>query len=160
MLFSSVPFLYYFLPAVILCYFLVPKGLKNTVLLVFSLAFYAWGEPKYVLLMLATIALFYICGLAIGKANTQSLKKLWLLVSVVVGVGLLAVFNFALEDTHCRCMVGDEVAECREIFNTDRRHFGGEGRISEGYLHMVENGVLPLSIPAMTAIFFRVFFRE
>ena len=74
--------------------------------------------------------------------------------------GLLAVFNFALEDTHCRCMVGDEVAECREIFNTDRRHFGGEGRISEGYLHMVENGVLPLSIPAMTAIFFRVFFRE
>jgi len=95
MLFSSVPFLYYFLPAVLLCYFLVPKGLKNTVLLVFSLAFYAWGEPKYVLLMLATIALFYICGLAIGKANTQSLKKLWLLVSVVVGVGLLAVFKYA-----------------------------------------------------------------
>ena len=55
MVFSSVPFLYYFLPAVILCYFLSPKKLKNTVLLLFSLVFYAWGEPKYVLLMVATM---------------------------------------------------------------------------------------------------------
>jgi len=94
-LFSSIPFLYYFLPLVILCYFLVPRGLKNTVLLVFSLGFYAWGEPKYVFLMLATIVLFYICGRAIGKARTQAWKKTWLVVSVVVSLGLLAVFKYA-----------------------------------------------------------------
>ena len=67
MVFSGIPFLYYFLPAVILCYFISPKRLKNTVLLLFSLVFYAWGEPKYVLLMVATILSFYLCGLAISE---------------------------------------------------------------------------------------------
>ena len=95
MLFSSVPFLYYFLPAVILCYFLVPRQLKNTVLLLFSLAFYAWGEPRYVLLMVVTIAAFYSCGLAIGKANSNGWKKCWLWVSIIVGIGFLAVFKYA-----------------------------------------------------------------
>ncbi len=95
MLFSGIPFLYYFLPAVILCYFLSPKILKNTVLLAFSLVFYAWGEPKYVLLMLATIALFYICGLAMDKAQSGQWKKFWLSVSVVISLGLLAVFKYA-----------------------------------------------------------------
>ncbi len=95
MLFSSIPFLYYFLPIVIICYFLVPKNLKNTVLLVFSLVFYAWGEPKYVLLMLATIGLFYGCGLAIGRAQSKNGKKFWLWVSVVISLGLLAIFKYA-----------------------------------------------------------------
>ena len=58
MLFSGIPFLYCFLPLVVLVYFLVPRGLKNTVLLLFSLVFYGWGEPKYVFLMLTTIAAF------------------------------------------------------------------------------------------------------
>ena len=95
MLFSSIPFLYYFLPAVILCYFLAPKNLKNSVLLVFSLGFYAWGEPRYVFLMLATIGAFYCCGLAIGKAKTEAWKRVWLITSVVIGLGLLAVFKYA-----------------------------------------------------------------
>ena len=95
MLFSSIPFLYCFLPAVILVYFLVPKALKNAVLLLFSLLFYAWGEPKYVFLMIATIVVFYGCGLAIGKAKAQSWKKVWLITSVVVGLGLLGVFKYA-----------------------------------------------------------------
>ena len=95
MLFSGIPFLYYFLPLVILCYFLAPKSFKNTVLLVFSLVFYAWGEPKYVFLMLATIGLFYGCGLAIGKAEERKWKKFWLIVSVVISLGLLAVFKYA-----------------------------------------------------------------
>ncbi len=93
MVFSSIPFLYYFLPAVILCYFLSPKRLKNTVLLLFSLVFYAWGEPKYVILMVATIISFYLCGLAIGK--TQKYKKFFLILSVVIGIGLLGVFKYA-----------------------------------------------------------------
>ena len=95
MLFSSIPFLYCFLPAVVLVYFLVPRKLKNTVLLLFSLVFYAWGEPKYVFLMLATIAVFYGCGLAIGKAKRKKWKKFWLILSVVVGIGLLAIFKYA-----------------------------------------------------------------
>ena len=95
MLFSSIPFLYYFLPVVMLCYFLAPKGLRNTVLLVLSLLFYAWGEPKYVVLMLATILVFYGCGLAIGSAKQTRWKKLWLWVSVGVGIGFLAVFKYA-----------------------------------------------------------------
>ena len=95
MLFSSIPFLYYFLPLVILCYFLAPKSLKNGILLVFSLGFYAWGEPKYVFLMLATIGLFYGCGLAIGKAQTLIWKRVWLITSVVISLGFLAVFKYA-----------------------------------------------------------------
>ena len=95
MLFSGIPFLYCFLPAVVLVYFLVPQRLKNAVLLLFSLFFYGWGEPKYVFLMMATIAAFYGCGLAIGKAQTKAYKKLWLFLSAAVGIGLLAVFKYA-----------------------------------------------------------------
>ena len=95
MLFSSIPFLYCFLPAVVLVYFLVPKGLKNAVLLLFSLLFYAWGEPRYVFLMLATIAVFYGCGLAIGKCKNRSWQKFWLTVSVVVSLALLGIFKYA-----------------------------------------------------------------
>ena len=95
MLFSSLPFLFYFLPAVLIVYFLVPRWAKNGVLLLSSLVFYGWGEPKYVYLMIATIGLFYGCGLAIECAKQQRWKKVWLLVSVVLSLGLLAVFKYA-----------------------------------------------------------------
>ena len=95
MLFSSISFLYYFLPAVLLAYFLVPAKLKNTVLLLFSLVFYAWGEPKYVFLMIATIGLFYGCGLAIDRCQTKKGKKFFLILSVTVSLALLAIFKYA-----------------------------------------------------------------
>lgn len=95
MLFSSISFLYYFLPAVLLVYFLVPRKLKNTVLLLASLFFYGWGEPKYLLLMLFSIVLFYFCGLAIGKAKSQRAKKSFLTLSVVVSLLLLGIFKYA-----------------------------------------------------------------
>ena len=95
MLFSSIPFLYYFLPAVLLIYFLVPGKARNAVLLVSSLIFYGWGEPKYLALMAASILLFYGCGLAIGKWETKKWKKFWLTVSIVVSLALLAVFKYA-----------------------------------------------------------------
>ena len=63
MLFSSIPFLYYFLPLVLAVYFLTPARFRNAVLLLASLIFYAWGEPKYVLLMLASILSGYGFGL-------------------------------------------------------------------------------------------------
>ena len=68
MLFSSIPFLYYFLPITLLFYFAVPWKLKNAVLLLSSLVFYGWGEPKLLILMLFTITVMYFCGLAIGAA--------------------------------------------------------------------------------------------
>jgi len=95
MLFSSIPFLYYFLPAVLILHFLVPWKLKNTVLLLFSLTFYGWGEPKLLFLMVFTIALFYFCGLAIGRAAQQRWKKFWLTVSVVISIALLGIFKYA-----------------------------------------------------------------
>jgi len=95
MLFSSLPFLFYFLPAVLIAYFLVPRWAKNGVLLLSSLIFYGWGEPRYVFLMIATIGLFYGCGLAIAYAKKKIWKKIWLLVSIVLSLGLLAVFKYA-----------------------------------------------------------------
>ena len=95
MLFSSLTFLYFFLPAVLITYFLVPRVLKNTVLLLFSLVFYAWGEPKLVFLMIFTIALFYGCGLAIAKCTEQKWRRFWLIVSVVISIGLLGLFKYA-----------------------------------------------------------------
>ena len=95
MIFSSIPFLYYFMPIVLLVYFLVPRVLKNTVLLVSSLVFYAWGEPKLVMLMIFTILVFYGCGLAMGATQKRAWQKFWLIVSIVISVGLLAVFKYA-----------------------------------------------------------------
>ena len=95
MLFSSIPFLYYFLPIVVAVYFLVPKAGRNAVLLIASLVFYGWGEPKYVFLMAGTILLFYLCGLAVEKAAKQRWKKVWMLTAVVVSIALLAVFKYA-----------------------------------------------------------------
>ena len=95
MLFSSVTFLFYFLPAVLILYFLVPRFLKNTVLLISSLIFYGWGEPKLLFLMIFTILMFFGCGLMIERSRTQKGKKLWLTVSIVISIGLLALFKYA-----------------------------------------------------------------
>ena len=95
MLFSSIPFLYYFLPAVILFYFIAPKALKNSVLLVFSLIFYAWGEPKYVFLMLATVGTNYILGILIEKFKGHFLSKFFLMLSVGASLAVLGFFKYA-----------------------------------------------------------------
>ena len=92
MLFSSIPFLYYFLPLVLIVYFAVPKSWRNALLLIASLIFYGWGEPKYLILMAASILAFYGFGLAIGYGKR---KKLWLTLSVVTGVVLLTIFKYA-----------------------------------------------------------------
>ncbi len=95
MLFSSIPFLYYFLPAVLILYFLVPWRMKNAVLLLFSLLFYGWGEPKLLFLMVFTIILFYFCGLFMERAEARRDKKFWLIVSIVISLGLLGIFKYA-----------------------------------------------------------------
>lgn len=95
MIFSSITFLYYFLPAVLLVYFLVPKRFKNTILLVSSLIFYGWGEPKYLFLMIGSIILFYVCGIGIEQSKSKGKKKFWLIVSIAVSISLLGIFKYA-----------------------------------------------------------------
>jgi alginate O-acetyltransferase complex protein AlgI len=92
MLFSGIPFLFYFLPVVLILYFLAPNKLKNTVLLLCSLLFYAWGEPKYVFLMIASILLYYGFGLGI---DCTKYKKVFLTASILTGIVMLGVFKYA-----------------------------------------------------------------
>ena len=93
MLFSSVTFLYYFLPCVLVLYFGAPEKLKNVVLLVSSLFFYGWGEPKFVILMILTIIVGYILGLLTEKHPSK--QKIYLILSVVYSLGTLSYFKYA-----------------------------------------------------------------
>ena len=95
MLFSTNTFLFGFLPAVVVLYYLCPRRCRNVLLLVSSLIFYGWGEPKYVLLMLVSILLNYFCGLAAGKRQTQqrSVRGV-LIVGVVLNLGMLGFFKY------------------------------------------------------------------
>ena len=95
MLFSGIPFLYYFLPVVLILYFIAPQKLKNTVLLISSLVFYGWGEPKYVVLMVASIIIGYVSGLLIEAKNNKRDKKIILFISVFINLGFLAYFKYA-----------------------------------------------------------------
>ena len=95
MLFSSIPFAYYFLPAVLALYFAVPFRFKNAVLLAFSLVFYGWGEPIYLLLMMASILAGWLFGLLIGKYRGTPKARLFLILSLVTSLGLLGWFKYA-----------------------------------------------------------------
>lgn len=97
MLFSSIPFLYYFLPAVMLLHFIVPARFKNTILFLFSMFFYFWGEPKYILLMVISIITGYIGGLVVGKlkqTGKEKPAKVALVLALAVLLGFLAVFKY------------------------------------------------------------------
>lgn len=94
MLFSSIPFLYYFLPVVLLLYFIVPKCLKNGVLLISSLFFYAWGEPRIVLIMIASILVGYVSGLLIEAFRHKKADKIIMIVSVVIQLGCLVYYKY------------------------------------------------------------------
>ena len=98
MLFSSIPFLYYFIPVVMLCYFAVPKCLKNSVLLLASLFFYAWGEPRFVVLMVISITQGYIAGLWIERFRRKEQygrSKVILTASVLFSLGMLGYCKYA-----------------------------------------------------------------
>ena len=95
MLFSSIPFLYYFLPIVLIVYFIVPKSFKNFVLLLSSLFFYGWGESKYVVLMLTIIFCGYLLGLLIEQYKNQTMRKIWLGTAVVIDIAVLGYFKYA-----------------------------------------------------------------
>lgn len=90
MLFTSISFLYYFLPIIISIYFIVPKKMRNFVLLISSIVFYFYGEPKYIFLMLAEILIAYIGAILIDKYKSKSL----LIATISIHIGLLFVFKY------------------------------------------------------------------
>ena len=98
MIFSSVFFIFVFLPVVLLAYFLVPKKCKNVVILIASLIFYAWGEPIYIVLMIFSILFNYLSGLEIDdcKERGDVLKgKIAFWMAVGVNLGILGFFKYA-----------------------------------------------------------------
>lgn len=95
MVFSSTIFLCVYLPLVLLGYYICPKKGRNLFLLIVSLVFYAWGEPKYVFLMIFSILVNYIFGRLMDKnRGRQKRMKLLLVLSVVIDLGLLSVFKY------------------------------------------------------------------
>ena len=97
MVFSSIPFIFFFLPVFLILYYLVPYKVKNILLLIFSLIFYAWGEPIYILLMIFSSVVDYTNGRMIEKyaQNNQKRKKLFLIISIIVNLSLLGFFKYA-----------------------------------------------------------------
>ena len=98
MVFSSISFLTFFLPCLLACYFLIPsrfRGARNGVLLVFSLVFYACGGPKFLLLMILSIAVNYVCGLFASSSYKKGGRKAALWSAVGIGIGLLGYFKYA-----------------------------------------------------------------
>lgn len=96
MVFSSIPFLFFFLPVFLACYYIVPFQAKNYVLLVFSLIFYAWGEPVYIILMIAASLVDYSNGRLMTRFGTTKGKRtIFLVISVCINLSMLLFFKYA-----------------------------------------------------------------
>ena len=95
MLFSSITFLFMFLPITMVVYYIVPQKFKNIVMLLASIFFYAWGEPVYIILMLLSILLNYFCGQDIdAKREDERKAKRSLIFAVVINLLLLGFFKY------------------------------------------------------------------
>ncbi len=95
MLFSSPIFIYIFLPIILLCYYISPKFLKNGILLIGSLLFYAWGGVSLLALLLISIILNYAFGILIDKSKTKKLKNISISAGIIINIGLLMYFKYA-----------------------------------------------------------------
>lgn len=103
MLFSSMEFLFLFFPITLIICAILPRAAKNYWLCAASLFFYAWGEPRFVLIMLASIVFNYLIALGIEAGRVRRAARLWLIVGLAADVGLLFVFkylNFAIRTAH------------------------------------------------------------
>jgi alginate O-acetyltransferase complex protein AlgI len=96
MLFSSLLFLFVFLPAVLALYYISPWRIKNLILFISSLIFYAWGEPVYIIIMLLSTITDYSFGLLLSRPKLNAVQRKWIVVcSVIVNLGLLSYFKYA-----------------------------------------------------------------
>ncbi len=95
MVFSSILFIFQFLPIALILYYITPKKAKNLTLFLVSLVFYSWGEVRYFPIMITTIIVNYFCALAIEKFDERnSLRRLFLLLAMIVSLGFLFVFKY------------------------------------------------------------------
>ena len=94
MVFSSISFLFYFLPITLLIYNIVPKKLRNTILLIASLFFYFYGEPKYIIVLLFSIIFNYYSAKIIVNISNKITKKLLLISNLVINFGILIYFKY------------------------------------------------------------------
>ncbi|MCC0637329.1 MBOAT family O-acyltransferase [Clostridioides sp. ES-S-0001-02] len=92
MIFSSLIFLFSFFPVTLICYYLANSKYKNVVLLLASIAFYAWGEPKYIFLMMLSIIVNYILGIKVSYSKD---KKIWVVLSVIYNISILGIFKYS-----------------------------------------------------------------
>ena len=100
MLFTSLEFLFAFLPITLAVYFILPIKARNYWLLLVSLFFYAWGEPEFLLVMIGSIIFNYLIALRIAELRdnpsekSQGLKKLMMAVAVVINIGVLFIYKY------------------------------------------------------------------
>ncbi len=95
MVFTSISFIYYFLPLLLICYFVVPKKFRNIILLMFSVLFYFYEEPKYILLMLIEVLISYVVGLLIDKYKSKNILIIGIFIHVLL-FGIFKYFNFVI----------------------------------------------------------------
>lgn len=95
MVFSSTIFLFFFLPIVLGIYYLVPSKFKNTILLISSLIFYAWGEPVYILLMCFSSFVDYLNGRVLAKNDNEKSRKRYLTLAIIINLSLLGFFKYS-----------------------------------------------------------------
>lgn len=109
MVFSSVSFLVFFLPALLITYYVIParlRGLRNAVLLLFSLGFYAFGGVKYLSLLLLSILINYTCGILASAPHSPAVRKAGVVLAVTLGLGLLGWFKYAGFFAQTACSLG------------------------------------------------------
>ena len=95
MVFSSIPFLFFFFPICLIFYYLTPNRFRNYTLLIFSLIFYAWGEPIYIFLMICSTLVDFINGRLLSKNNNEKTRKRFLIIAILINLSLLGVFKYA-----------------------------------------------------------------
>lgn len=109
MVFSDLNFLYIFLPALFITYFLIKNNAyRRGVLILFSLFFYAWGEPVCVFLMILLVLADYVLGRLIDSSETQAMRKTWLVIAVIINLSVLAYYKY----------LGFFVSTVNSVFNT------------------------------------------
>src|SRR5438105_7122859 len=95
MVFASPLFLFLFFPVTLAAYFALPRAWRNGVLVCASVVFYAWGEARYLGLVLGSVAFNWWAGLAIARSHDAAVRKRWLVFSIAVNLGALAMFKYA-----------------------------------------------------------------
>ena len=96
MLFSSLTFLYIYIPLLCFLYFIINNSVyRRVILTIFSVLFYAWGEPVFVFLILGSVFVNYISGILINRAeNNPVLRKTYLIISIILNLSILAIFKY------------------------------------------------------------------